>query len=119
MDRKEQRAVKFTLDKESPIQGQEPRAPSDEPCDRGMAMNHKRIESFAPIVSEKSKVLILGTMPGAESLKTDQYYAGPQKRVLAHHGRVVRGRSIAGLRREGGSPRFSGHRPAGFASGMY
>jgi hypoxanthine-DNA glycosylase len=33
-----------------------------------------RIFSFPPIVSEKSKVLILGTMPGDRSLKLNQYY---------------------------------------------
>jgi hypoxanthine-DNA glycosylase len=34
-----------------------------------------RVQSFPPIVSEKSKVLILGSMPGAASLKANQYYA--------------------------------------------
>ena len=37
-----------------------------------------RVQSFPPIVSERSKVLILGTMPGERSLKTGQYYAHPQ-----------------------------------------
>jgi double-stranded uracil-DNA glycosylase len=37
-----------------------------------------RVESFAPIVCEKSKLLILGSMPGAVSLKAGQYYAQPQ-----------------------------------------
>ncbi|HEV2549838.1 MAG TPA: DNA-deoxyinosine glycosylase [Stellaceae bacterium] len=36
-----------------------------------------RVESFPPIVSEKSKVLILGSMPGEASLKAGQYYAHP------------------------------------------
>jgi TDG/mug DNA glycosylase family protein len=36
-----------------------------------------RVESFPPIVSELSKVLILGSMPGAVSLKAKQYYAAP------------------------------------------
>jgi len=31
--------------------------------------------SFGPIISEKSKVLILGTMPGSKSLSEQQYYA--------------------------------------------
>ena len=37
-----------------------------------------RIESFPPIVSEKSKLLVLGSMPGEVSLKAGQYYAHPQ-----------------------------------------
>jgi hypoxanthine-DNA glycosylase len=34
-----------------------------------------RVHSFPPIVSQKSKVLILGSMPGEASLKAGQYYA--------------------------------------------
>ncbi len=34
-----------------------------------------RIDSFPPIVDEHSKVLVLGTMPGAESLRQQRYYA--------------------------------------------
>ena len=34
-----------------------------------------RVHSFPPIVSQKSKVLILGSMPGTASLKANQYYA--------------------------------------------
>lgn len=37
-----------------------------------------RIESFPPIVSKKSKVLILGSIPAKVSLKTGQYYADPR-----------------------------------------
>jgi len=33
------------------------------------------LRSFDPIVDNESKVLILGTMPGAESLRQQQYYA--------------------------------------------
>lgn len=33
-----------------------------------------RIHSMVPIVNEKSRILILGTMPGTDSLKEQQYY---------------------------------------------
>ena len=36
------------------------------------------IYSFAPIADCKSKVLILGTIPGKESLRMNAYYAHPQ-----------------------------------------
>jgi len=36
-----------------------------------------RVQSFPPIVSERSKLLILGSMPGEVSLKAGQYYAHP------------------------------------------
>jgi hypoxanthine-DNA glycosylase len=38
----------------------------------------RRVESFPPIVSERSRVLILGSMPGEVSLKAGQYYAHPR-----------------------------------------
>jgi hypoxanthine-DNA glycosylase len=34
-----------------------------------------KVFSFPPIVDERSKVLVLGTMPGLKSLSADQYYA--------------------------------------------
>lgn len=37
-----------------------------------------RLKSFPPIVSETSRVLILGSMPGDVSLKAGQYYAHPR-----------------------------------------
>ena len=37
-----------------------------------------RISSFPPIISETSKILILGSVPGVKSLEMQQYYAHPQ-----------------------------------------
>lgn len=44
-----------------------------------MAMTSQlRISSFAPIVAENSKVLILGTMPSVKSLEYQEYYGNKQ-----------------------------------------
>lgn len=37
-----------------------------------------RISSFPPIITETSKILILGSVPGVKSLQMQQYYAHPQ-----------------------------------------
>lgn len=37
-----------------------------------------RISSFPPIISDTSKILILGSVPGVKSLQMQQYYAHPQ-----------------------------------------
>ena len=48
------------------------------PCSARPIKHMSRIESFPPIVSERSKLLILGSMPGEASLKASQYYAHPR-----------------------------------------
>lgn len=37
--------------------------------------NSTKVTSFSPIISEEATVLILGSMPGQESLRQQQYYA--------------------------------------------
>jgi TDG/mug DNA glycosylase family protein len=49
-----------------------------------------RVQSFPPIVSQKSKVLILGSMPGEASLKTRQYYAHPRNTFWPVMGKLFR-----------------------------
>ncbi len=38
----------------------------------------KTLYSFYPLINDQSKIIILGSMPGEESLKKNQYYGNPK-----------------------------------------
>ena len=64
-----------------------------------------KITSFPPVISEHSKVLVLGTMPGQRSLEIGEYYASPRNQFwcfmneicgagpeLSYRDRIAKGR---------------------------
>jgi hypoxanthine-DNA glycosylase len=55
-----------------------------------------RAAAFAPIVDARVRVLVLGSLPGAESLRRRQYYAHPQNAFWRLIGAVA-GRDLAAL----------------------
>jgi len=52
--------------------------------------------SFPPVVGRRPKVLILGSMPGAESLRRRQYYAHPRNQFWRLVGDAL-GEELSGL----------------------
>ncbi len=47
-------------------------------CFRHQEVYHEKIEAFPPILGKNSKVLILGSMPGVQSLAKQEYYGHPR-----------------------------------------
>ena len=76
--------------------------------------NMSQVRSLPPIVSERSKLLILGSMPGERSLKAGEYYAYPRNAFWPIMGQVFRRRPMAVLPGKGGDPSVGRRRSLGY-----
>lgn len=54
-------------------------------------------KSFLPNIDKRSKILILGSMPGVKSLEMQQYYAHPQNRFWKLMGLLCKTSNLADL----------------------
>lgn len=61
-----------------------------------MVRHMARKSSFPPVVDDRTRVLILGSLPGERSLAEQRYYAHPQNQFWRLVGHVV-GRDLAAL----------------------
>src|SRR6516162_2492392 len=68
------RLIRATLARTVEVARGQPSRPPIEAIEASMSW----VQSFPPIVSPRSKLLILGSMPGEASLKAGQYYAHPR-----------------------------------------
>jgi hypoxanthine-DNA glycosylase len=71
------------------------------PSDAGLA-------GLAPVIAANTRILILGSFPGAASLAAQQYYAHPRNQLWPILSRLT-GEDLAGLRYEERLPRLLAH----------
>ncbi len=64
---------------------------------RGIINFMNECKSFLPNIDKRSKILILGSMPGIKSLEMQQYYAHPQNRFWKLMGLLCKTPNLADL----------------------